>query len=124
MSRCPFLNELWHDLAGKKYKKDSEKKLPPLNELWESEWSEDFIYRMHVRMILGAFRYGKLSDNKDKNYNWIDNAIIRLNEYKETGNIENLIDVANFMMVASLLDKHPKKHFYFNDDESIHLELK
>lgn len=121
LNKCPFLNELWFDVAGKKYTEKNKKNLPSLDDLKKSEWSEEFEDMMHNRMIMGAFRYGLISDNVDSNYNWVDNAILRLEEYKETGNTENLIDIANYMMVEFMVGKHPQKHFYFKDDESIHL---
>lgn len=124
MTNCPFLKELWYDIAGKAYKPFEKKILPELNDLYKSEWSSEFENLMHNRMIMGAFRYGTLKENKDNNYDWINNAILRLKQYKETGNTELLVDVSNYMMVEYMIGKHPKKHFYFHDDQSIHLELK
>lgn len=120
-SNCPFLNELWYDSINKPYEEKKTKLLPPLDDLLTSEWSSEFEEKMRNRLVMGAFRYGRISDNVDNNYNWVDNAILRLEEYKETGNTENLIDIANYMMVEFMVGKHPKKHFYFKDDESIHL---
>lgn len=120
-SNCPFLNELWHDLVNKPYKKKENKELPPLDDLWVSEWSEEFITLMHNRMVCGAFRYGKVLDSNKSSYKRISSIIERLKLYLENGNKEHLVDAAAISMAEFIKPSHKNSHFRASDD---HIHMK
>lgn len=121
MSQCPFLKELWYDLAGKKYIPNIPKKLPPLEELKKSEWSNDFEKKMRNRLIVGSFRYGQLKDSNKPSYKRVSSIIQRLELYLEDGNTEHLIDAAAISLAEYVCGDHPLKHFGPNDD---HIHMK
>lgn len=63
-----FLRDLW----AWKYESETNHSIPnvrpkplTLEELRESEWSEEFEKFMRNRLIMGAIRYGRLSDNRN-----------------------------------------------------------
>ena len=91
------------------------KKNPPLEELRETEWSPEFETLMRNRLIMGAIRYGTLKDNKGT-YDHGAEAERRLQMYLETGNLEYMVDVANFCLLEYLKPYHPKAHFASIDD--------
>jgi hypothetical protein len=46
----------------------------------------------------------------------IDNARARLDLYEKDGNIEHLIDAANFAAIEHIYPSHPKAHFESGDE--------
>ena len=121
MSQCPFLKDLWYDLVGKQYKEKQIKKLPPLDELKASEWSEEFEQLMRNRLIVGAFRYGMLKDSDRPSYKRVTSIIDRLKLYLDDGNTEHLVDAAAISLAEFVCGDHPLKHFGPNDD---HIHMK
>ena len=87
-----------------------------LDELKKSEWSPKFELLMRNRLIIGAFRYGKLNDPTKPQYNRIEAIQFHLDEYQERGNTEHLVDIANIALCEFVEGKHPKKHFKGVDD--------
>lgn len=90
----------------------------------KSEFSEKFIILMKNRMVTSFYKYGSLKANFDRK-NPEDNCRIlpcledRLKLYKETGNTEWLIDIANYAMMEFMYPQHPRAHFRATDsDES------
>jgi len=69
-----------------------------IKSLRKTEWNKEFEYYQRNRLIFGAYRYGLLF-NKSNKYNYIDSIIERSQLYKETGNKEYLIDIANLAML-------------------------
>lgn len=92
-----------------------------LEELRASEWSPEFERHMRDRLIVGAFRYGKLSAPNKPRYNHVEDIKVRLAAYQEDGNTEHLVDIANIALLEFVEGIHPKKHFRVADDE-IHAE--
>lgn len=109
-----FLGDLW----GKKI---VDTKMPTLEEIYQSQWSDEFEKLMRNRLAMGYFRYGALSKQKKGEYDNISSIIARLMMYKKTGNLEYLVDSANICMVEYLNGNHPKRHFHSVDD-GIHTE--
>jgi len=91
-------------------------------ELWVSEWSPRFERLMHNRLVLGAFRYGRLKDKKG--WDRIEYAKRKLQRYQDTGNLEALVDVANLALLEFEGSTHPKKHFSSMDDTKEHQRKK
>jgi len=90
----------------------------PLNieELKRTEWSVDFETLMRNRLIIGAFRYGRIGVKNKPKYDRVSSMISRLNKYKETWNKEFLVDVANLCLLEFVECNHPKAHFDSIDD--------
>jgi len=97
------------------------RKLPSLEILKKTEWSERFEILMRNRLIMGAFRYGRLKEANKPTYNFVDALIDHLNTYKKDGNLEHLVDIANIALLEFEESKHPLKHFKTLDD-SKHIE--
>jgi hypothetical protein len=95
------------------------RRLPPLEALRATQWSEQFERLRSNRMVFGAFRYGPIAEQRrGKPYDNVGSAIKRLELYRETGNQEHLVDVANICMVEFETGKHTAKHFQASDDDS------
>jgi hypothetical protein len=111
-----FLDDLWRDLAGLPPEEEP-KKLPPLAALKASEWSTPFEKAMRNRLIMGSFRYGLLRDPKKKNWDRIGRIERECGLYKQDGNDERLVDIANMCLLEFEEGKHPNKHFIAADDK-------
>jgi hypothetical protein len=84
------------------------------------DWSPEFIDLMQNRVLVSHFKYGWASDNFSTG---LVNAVAcmeqRIQKYKETGNTEWLVDVANFAHFEFKYPQHPQAHFRATDsDES------
>lgn len=77
----------------------------------KSEFSEIFSQGMYDRMAVSYFKYGKVADGYPDKVDAIASLELRLQRYKETGNTEWLMDVANFAMIEFMRPRHPKAHF-------------
>lgn len=76
-----------------------------------TEYSVPFIQGMINRMSISFAKYGKVKDAYPEKVNAIDSMMLRLKKYRETGNTEFLIDVANFAMIEFMHPAHPNAHF-------------
>ena len=90
--------------------------MPSLDDLKRTEWSPRFEELMRNRLVMGAFRYGKLKGGGKVSYDQLSAMKKRLQDYEETGNTENLIDVANLALIEFELGNHPNKHWSPTDD--------
>lgn len=90
--------------------------MPSLAVLRKTEWSEEFESLMRNRMIQGAFRYGRLRHPGKPQFDRVSSAISRLEKYRQDGNTECLVDVANMMLLEFVEGDHPDKHFASVDD--------
>lgn len=112
----PFLQNLWRWKCGLPERHITIEKIN-LEELRESEWSKEFETLMRNRLLMGAFRYGKISGKNKPRYDYIGDIIKRAQLYKETGNKEYLVDVANLALVEFVQGgNHPNPHFAPSDD--------
>lgn len=91
-----------------------------LDALRESEWSTRFETLMRNRLLMGAFRYGKLHEPGKPTFDRVEYMKVKLDRYVETGNIEALVDVANLALLEFEEGQHPKRHFESLDDTSEH----
>lgn len=64
----------------------------------QSEFNQDFVQGMANRMSVSFFKYGYVADAKGK-IDEVASLEKRLQKYKETGNTEWLMDIANFAMI-------------------------
>ena len=97
-----------------------EKALPAMQ---LSEWSSEFEQLMRNRLIMGGLRYGMFKDNGKKPYDRVGSISKRLKLFKETGNTELLVDIANFAMLEFLAAGGGAK-MQSIDDGDHHTELK
>ena len=79
----------------------------------DGQWHAQFELLMRNRLKMGALRYGLNFCNAagKPQYDRMQSAIKRLELYRETGNDELLVDVANLMMLEFGEGVHAKKHF-------------
>lgn len=92
------------------------KKIAPLEELQQTEWSSEFEQLMRNRLIVGAIRYQRFNHPDKPNYNRIGAIERKLKAYIESGNTELLVDIANYCLLEFVFGSHPKKHFHAQDD--------
>ena len=85
-------------------------------ELQKSEWSPEFEQLMRNRLIMGGIRYGFLGTKGKPQYDRIASIKKRLNQYRETGNLELLVDAANLCVCEFVEGDHPNRHFHAHDD--------
>lgn len=119
-----FLDNLWRWKCGVP-EKDLNPKTKKLDyaELIHTEWSPRFEQLCRSRLLIGAFRYGKLKSAGKPDYDRVNDIRKRLALYEATGNTEFLVDVANAAMLEFEEGKHPLKHFAQTDDV-IHTAVK
>jgi len=94
-------------------------RLAKLSALREAQWNTEFYRLCSNRMVLGAFRYGCLQDQKRTGNHRanVESLIERAKLFLETGNTEHLCDIANLAMVEFTVGKHPKRHWAATDDK-------
>ena len=92
--------------------------MPSLEKLQETEWSPEFERLMRNRLVMDCFRYGSLKRADKPKYNKIDSIQQRLDLYREDGNAEHLVDIANLCLVEFVDETHPNFHFAAQDDKN------
>lgn len=82
-------------------------RVPPLDDLRKTEWSDEFETLMRNRLLMGAFRYGLMKDKIDGSRSWamLQSMRSRLTKYEATHNLEMLVDVANLCLLEYLMGK-------------------
>ena len=85
-------------------------------ELQKSEWSSLFEQLMRNRLIMGAYRYGRMQSAGKPQYDRVRAIREHLHGYAETGNLEHLVDVANLALVEFVEGDHPQRNFHSVDD--------
>ena len=75
-----------------------------------TEYSYRFWERMKHAMIVSYHKYGPLKKAYPHKVNAIQSLEARLRLYKETGNADYLIDIANFAMIEFMHPAHPDYH--------------
>ena len=81
-----------------------------------SEFSREFVQGMAHRMTVSYHKYGLVSPASK--IDMIESLEKRLALYKETGNTEWLMDVANFAMIEFMHPRHPDAHFEGTDSDA------
>ena len=104
-----------HLLRGINYDPVADK-TESLTDLVVSEWSPEFERLMRNRLLMGRFRYGRLDRTEQRNYDRVGSCLRRLRAYRETGNLEYLVDVANLCLMEFEHSDHPDRHFEAADD--------
>ena len=99
------------------------KYVPNYADLANMPQADEFFSLMRNRLIQGSFRYGLLGDVNKPTYDRLESIINKIANYKETGNLEQLIDAANCLLLEFVEGNHPKRHFLAEDDK-LHVEIK
>lgn len=102
MSRSKDTNLLPMQLSG-----DSPLLWPNRVQLVNRAEFEQFVNMMLVRVVQGQPRYGA----PDRRKMYYDRAIRELKKYKVTGNMEQLINAANYCWLESVAPQNPNFHF-------------
>ena len=92
-----------------------------LTDLKASEWSSEFETLMRNRLLMGRFRYGKMSDPAKGSFDCISSIEDRIKLYRETHNQEHLVDIANLCLVEFVHPSFPDVFFEAADD-GIHVK--
>lgn len=100
-----FLDDLWHRSAGKKFTVKKPERMPSIDVLWETEWSKEYEVGCRMRMIMGAFRYGRLQKGNFMKYDLVKEIKRRLERYEKSGNLEFLLDCGNVCMLQFMKGK-------------------
>lgn len=88
-----------------------------LEKILKTEFSNKFVEGMKNRMIMSYYKYGKVSDAYPHKINALRSLDQRILKYKETGNLEYLIDAANFAMIEFMYPSQNNAHFIATDDK-------
>lgn len=91
-----------------------------LRELYQSQWSPRFEELMRNRLVMGAMRYGRLHAPGKKRYDRVASIQKRVGLYKETGNLEHLVDAANEALLEFEESHHPLRHFGAGDGDNVY----
>lgn len=93
-----------------------------LEDLRVSEWSEEFEQHMRSRLLMGAFRYGKMAAKGKPSYKRLGSIEIRLKLYEKSGNQEHLVDAANLLMLEFVEPSIDGAHFFSQAEAEHHTE--
>lgn len=78
-----------------------------LGKMPENQLDRQFLQGMVNRLAVGFHRYGPLDPMRA---NWVKSIELRIEAYKETGNIDLMHDVANFAMFEWRFPQHENAH--------------
>lgn len=73
-------------------------------QILRQDFSEDFVQKMRNRIVVSHYKYGWMKDTYPELADAVACLEERLELFKKTGNLEHLVDVANFAMIEYL---HP-----------------
>jgi hypothetical protein len=84
-----------------------------IEKLMETEYDEHFDDLRKQAMMMSHYKYGSVKDTYEvhKTAKAIGSLEMRLLKYKQTGNIEFLVDVANFAMIEFMYPQHKNAHY-------------
>lgn len=108
-----FFRQAWRRLTGLP-EESPPQKMPDLDEIRQRQWSPEFVELMQNRFVIGAFRYGFFG--RQKSYDHLEAIERKCRLYRETGNDEFLVDIANYALAEFVVGEHPQKHFSALDD--------
>ena len=94
----------------------------PFEELWETEWCADFERKQRYKLIFGSVRYGLLGDKCKPQWDRLGRIERELVHYRETGDLEALVEIANHAMLEYVEGVHPLRHYGERGDDSWHTE--
>jgi len=116
-----FFRQAWRQSAGLPEESPHPPR-PSLDVLRQSQWCAEFETLMRNRLLMGAFRYGTFDEQVTTRHDNPASMEKHLAAYRETGNAEHLVDIANLALVEFRLPSHPGFHFESIDDGGHHAE--
>lgn len=90
------------------------------DKILKTEYSEDFDKKRKNSMVMSYYKYGPMGANYSggqPNVDAIKSLEMRLEKYKETGNTDFLVDIANFAMIEFMYPQHKSAHYKAGADE-------
>lgn len=100
-------------------KPDPKNNIPVHSFIYPNKDYWDNIQKMANRMAFSQEKYGDLADGYPDKVDAMANMKQRIDLYEQTGNIEWLLDAANFAVIEAIYPAHDKAHFRSTDsDES------
>ena len=91
-------------------------KMPDLDELIITETNERFIQLMKNRLVMDAFRYGRMKDKEKGEYKLLESLKRKVSMYQQTGNLEYLVDASNYLLLEFTFPHVDNPHFSATDD--------
>lgn len=98
--------------------------VPSLESLRETEWDPEFERLMRNRLIMGVFRYGLLKDKHTQGHLIVDAMLRVIEKYRKTGNLEFLVDLANYSLLEYVAQRGAGGVFVSVDDGDHHCQKK
>lgn len=94
------------------------KHIDPISVLEKIQWNQMFWDACKARMMQGAFRYGSQKTQREEYKRGPFKKTIEryLKQYLDTGNVENLIDMANRCQIEFGYVYFDRQHFVSQDD--------
>lgn len=83
----------------------------------ESEYSVKFLQGMLNGMGVSYYKYGKVADAYPDKVNALESLKVRIERYLKTGNMEFLMDVANFAMIEFMRPSLPNAVYAPGDSD-------
>jgi hypothetical protein len=77
----------------------------------DSVRARGFLQGMMNRMGFSYHKYGSIHDNFPHRRHGVENALQRIEMYQKDGNLEWLIDAANYLLIENLVPSHSGAHF-------------
>lgn len=77
-----------------------------------------FLQGMMNRMGISFHKYGSFLETFPEHRSGVDNALVRIRRYIETGNLEDLIDGANYLLIEFVRPSHPNPYFESEGSET------
>jgi hypothetical protein len=84
---------------------------PEENKILETEFDMRFVSLMQAAMSLSFYKYGALAAGVPEKTDSLKSLEKRIQKYRDTGNVEWLVDVANFAMMEFMHPAHPLAHY-------------
>lgn len=86
-------------------------------QILKRDFSEDFIEKLRNSIVMSHYKYGWMSDTYPELADAIKCLKQRLKMYEDSGNLENLVDVAGFAMIEFMHPKKKNAHFAGTDSD-------
>lgn len=109
-----FLFDLWLDISG--HPEIPNYDIPPYREAIMTQWSPRFEKLMRNRLLMGMLRYGPLNQAGKPKWNRVAHMASKIQEYKLTGNMECLVDIANLALLEFEEGEYSNRYFNADDD--------
>jgi hypothetical protein len=88
------------------------------DQILSTEYCEDFDVKRKNRMITSFYKYGPVKiDYGEGLIESIPTLEKCLQKYKDTGNTEYLVDMANYAMIEYMYPQHKNAHFSATDSK-------